>query len=68
MKISARNTIKGKVVEVKTGAVAAQVKVDIGGGNVITSMILADSVVDLGIEQGKEVSVVVKSTEVMLAT
>lgn len=68
MKISARNTIKGKVVEVKSGAVAAQVKVDIGGGNVITSMILADSVADLGIEQGKEVSVVIKSTEVMLAT
>ena len=29
MKISARNAIKGKVVEVKTGAVAAQVRVDL---------------------------------------
>lgn len=67
MKISARNVFSGKVVEVKTGAVAAKVKVDIGGGNVVTSMVLADSVDDLGIEVGEEINVVIKSTEVMLA-
>ena len=68
MKISARNTIKGRVTDVKRGAVAAQVKVDIGGGNVITSMITVDSVDDLGIANGAEVTVVIKATEVMLAT
>ena len=52
MKLSARNMIKGKVVEVKKGAVAAQVRVDIGGGNVLTSMITVDAVADLGIKQG----------------
>lgn len=67
MKISARNVIKGQVVEVKKGAVAAQVRVDIGGGNVITSMVTVDAVEDLGIDQGSEVSVIIKSTEVMLA-
>ena len=67
MKLSARNVLKGKVLEVKKGAVAAQVKVDIGGGNVLTSMITADAVEDLGIDQGAEVSVVIKSTEVMIA-
>ncbi|WP_119166440.1 TOBE domain-containing protein [Algihabitans albus] len=67
MKISARNVFPGKVVEVKTGAVAAKVKVDIGGGNVVTSMVLADSVDDLGIEVGDEINVVIKSTEVMLS-
>jgi molybdopterin-binding protein len=66
MKLSARNVLKGKVVEVKKGAVAAQVRVDIGG-NVLTSMITVDAVEDLGIKQGSEVSVVIKSTEVMLA-
>jgi len=68
MKLSARNILKGKVAEIKRGAVAAQVRVDIGGGNVLTSMITVDAVDDLGLKQGDQVSVVIKSTEVMLAT
>lgn len=67
MKISARNVIKGKIVEVKKGAVAAQVKVDIGGGNMLTSMITVDAVEDLSLDKGQEVSVVIKASEVMLA-
>jgi molybdopterin-binding protein len=66
VKISARNVIKGKVVEVKKGAVAAQVKVGIGGGNVLTSMITVGAVEDLGLEKGQEVSVIIKSTEIMI--
>ena len=67
MKVSARNMIKGTVTDVKRGAVAAQVRVDIGGGNTITSMITVDSVDDLDISVGSEVTVMIKSTEVMLA-
>jgi molybdopterin-binding protein len=67
MKLSARNQIKGKVTEVRLGAVAAQVKVDIGGGNIVNSMITVDSVKELGIEQGSDVTVLIKSSEVMLA-
>jgi molybdopterin-binding protein len=67
MKLSARNVLKGKVVEIKKGTVAAQVRVDIGGGNVVTSMITVDAVDDLGLAQGQEVSVIIKSSEVMLA-
>ncbi|MDX1605473.1 MAG: TOBE domain-containing protein [Candidatus Competibacterales bacterium] len=66
MQISARNVIKGRVTDVKKGAVAAQVKVDIGGGNTITSMITVDSVEEMGVDVGAEVSVIIKSTEVML--
>ncbi len=66
MKISARNVIKGKVVEVKKGAVAAQVKVDIGGGHTLTSMVTVDAVEDLGLDRGQDVSVIIKATEVML--
>lgn len=66
MELSARNQIKGKVTEVRLGAVAAQVKVDIGG-NIVNSMITVDSVKELGIEQGSNVTVLIKSTEVMLA-
>ena len=68
MKISARNVLRGTVTEVKLGAVAAQVRLDIGGGNAITAMVTADAVADLGIREGSEVSAVIKATEVMLAT
>jgi molybdopterin-binding protein len=36
MKISARNIIKGKVVENTKGATTAHVKIDIGGGQLVT--------------------------------
>lgn len=66
MKISARNQFKGKVIEVKPGVVTAKVRVDIGGGNVITSIISMESVEDLKIKVGSEVNAIVKSTSVMI--
>jgi molybdopterin-binding protein len=68
MKISARNQLTGTVTEIKTGPVNSQVRVDVGGGNVITSMITTDAVAELGITEGGPVTVVVKASEVMLAT
>lgn len=68
MKISARNVLTGKVVEIKEGPVNSQIRVDIGGGNTITSMITTDATRDLGLEVGGEVHVVIKASEVMLAT
>lgn len=67
MKISARNVIKGKVVDVKTGPINARILVDIGGRNVISSVVTAEAVGDLELAQGVEVSVVIKSSSVMLA-
>lgn len=67
MKLSARNVFKGKVVELNQGVVNSVVKVDIGGGNVITSMITVGAVEDLRIAVGDEVQVVIKSSDVMLA-
>jgi molybdopterin-binding protein len=67
MKLSARNMFKGKVVEVLSGPISGKVRVDIGGGNVVTSVVTAGAVEDLGIVVGDEVSVVIKSSDVMLA-
>ncbi len=66
MKLSTRNVIKGKVVELKEGQVAAKVKIDIGGGNVLTSTITVDAVKDLGLKMGDEVSALVKASNVMV--
>jgi molybdopterin-binding protein len=68
MKISARNVLKGTVKDLKTGPVNSQAIVDVGGGNTITSMITTDAATDLGLEVGKEVHVIIKASEVILAT
>jgi molybdopterin-binding protein len=68
MKISARNSLKGKVTAIKKGAVMAQVTVDIGGGNHVVSAIFVDSVEDLKLKVGDSVFAVIKSTDVMIAT
>ena len=67
MKISARNLLKGKVVDVKTGPVMAKVKVDLGGGNVLTSLISHEAVDELDVKVGEEINVMIKATSVMLA-
>jgi len=66
MKLSTRNVIKGKVVEVKEGAVAAKVRVDIGGGNIITSTITVDAVRDLELREGDQVYALIKASSVMI--
>ena len=66
MKISARNVLKGKVVDVRKDAVAAQIQVDIGGGNLVTATITADSTNRLQLEVDKEVAVIIKASDVMI--
>jgi molybdenum-pterin binding domain len=68
LKISARNQLTGKVVEIKEGAVNSIVVVEIGGGNKVSATISVCSVKELGIAVGSEVTAIVKSTSVMLAT
>ena len=67
MKISARNTLKGTVTDIKEGVVTAVVTVDIGGGNQVVSSITMESVKSLGLAKGAEVTAVIKASNVMLA-
>jgi molybdopterin-binding protein len=67
MRISARNQIKGSVVEVKKGATTSHVRVDIGGGNILTSSITNEAVDELKIKVGDHVSTVIKASDVMIA-
>ncbi len=66
MKLSARNALKGKVVDIAKGQVMAKVKMDIGGQS-ITALISVDAVDDLGLKVGDEATAIIKSTEVILA-
>ncbi|MDE2412393.1 MAG: TOBE domain-containing protein [Sphingomonadales bacterium] len=66
MKLSARNQIPGTIVEIHPGAVNGTIKVDIGGGKVITSSITEEAIADLGLRVGDTVTVVIKASDVMI--
>ena len=66
MRISARNQIKGTVVEVKKGATTSHVRVDIGGGTIITASITNEAVADLGLRAGLDAWAVIKASDVMI--
>src|SRR5882724_7509075 len=66
MRISARNQIKGTVVEVKKGATTSHVRVDIGGGHIMTSSITNEAVDELGIKAKSAVTVIVKASDMMI--
>jgi molybdate transport system regulatory protein len=68
MKLSTRNQLPGTVTAVTTGEAMAVVKVQLDGGQPITASITREAVEDLGLAAGVKVTVLVKSTEVMLAT
>ncbi len=65
MKLSARNQLAGKVVEVVKGQTTAHVRVDIGG-KIITSSITNEAVDDLGLKAGDDVTAIIKSSDVMI--
>ena len=66
MKLSARNQIKGKIVEVHKGQTTAHVRIDIGYGVVITSSITNESVDELGLKAGDSVVAVIKASDVIV--
>lgn len=67
MKLSARNQLAGTVQEVHKGAAIANVVVDVGGQRIVSS-ITVEAADELGLAQGTPVTVVVKASDVILAT
>ena len=65
MKLSARNQLRGKIVDVKKGATSAHVRIDIGG-QTLTASITNDSVDELKLEKGKTAYAIIKATSVMV--
>ncbi len=66
MKLSTRNQLAGTVTEVTHGSVMSTVKVELRGGDVITASITLEAAQELELAAGSPVTVLVKSTEVML--
>lgn len=68
MQISARNSLKGTIKAIEPGAVNTQIVVELVGGAEVVSIITKDSAERLNLTEGKEVYVVVKASDVMIAT
>jgi molybdopterin-binding protein len=66
MKLSARNKLKGKIIAVEEGLITAKVKIDLGNGNVITSIISREAIADLELKVNDTAYAVIKSTEIMI--
>jgi molybdopterin-binding protein len=66
MRLSARNIIKGKVLDVTLGATTAHVKIDVGGGTVITASITNEAAKELGLKVGDAAYAVIKASDVMV--
>ena len=67
MKISARNQLKGKIVGVTKGQTTANVRIDIGGGVIVTSSITNEAVDELALKIADDAFAVIKASDVMVA-
>ncbi len=65
-KLSARNQLAGKVVDVHKGSTTSHVVIDIGGGVLVFSSITNEAVDDLSIAKGDSVVAVIKASDVMV--
>jgi len=66
MKLSARNQLKGKIVDVTKGATTSHVKVDVGQGITVTAAITNAAVDELGLKKGDDAWAIIKASDVMI--
>lgn len=66
MKISARNRLAGTVTGISRGEAIANVELDVSGQRVVAS-ITVEAVQELGLQEGTQVTAVIKASDVMLA-
>ncbi|MBF0271136.1 MAG: TOBE domain-containing protein [Magnetococcales bacterium] len=68
LKTSARNQFLGRVQSIQTGAVNAEVRLDLGGGVEIVAIITNESVTRLALAPGLEAYALIKAPWVILTT
>jgi molybdopterin-binding protein len=66
MKISARNRLKGRIVDVNKGVTTAHVRIDVGR-TVVTASITDEAAEELGLKVGQEALAIIKASDVMVA-
>ncbi|MBB1091397.1 TOBE domain-containing protein [Rhodopseudomonas pseudopalustris] len=67
MKISARNQLKGTIIDIQKGATTSHVRIDIGAGAVVTAAITNEAVDELKLAKGQAATAVIKASDVLVA-
>ena len=67
MKISARNILKGTIIDITKGATTSHVRLDVNGA-IVTSSITNEAVDALGLVKGKPAYAVIKASDEMIGT
>jgi molybdopterin-binding protein len=67
MKLSARNVLKGRIVQVTKGQTTAHVKIEIAAGAIVTASITNEAVDELKLKPGDAAYAVIKASDVMVA-
>ncbi|PWU30664.1 transporter [Pseudomonas sp. RW407] len=68
MKVSARNVFKGKVRELRPGAVNSEVILELAGGETLVAVVTVESANNLKLAPGADAIALVKAPWVMLMT
>lgn len=66
MQISARNQLKGKIIEIHEGPISGTVSIDVGGGNVLFAHITEQSVKEMQLKVGDDVTAIIKSSNILV--
>ena len=64
-RISGRNKLRGRVVDVRHGGLLSQIQIDVGG-QIVTSIITRAGADEMRLRVGVEASALIKATEVMI--
>lgn len=66
MKLSARNQLRGRILEVRKGVTTAHVRISIGAGAIITASITNEAADELELQPGDEATAIIKASDVMV--
>lgn len=66
MHVSARNQLPGTVVDVVRGAITSQVRIDVGGGAIVTASVANEAVDALNLAPGRSAIAIVKASDVLV--
>jgi len=67
VRLSTRNQLKGKIIEVQKGATTAHVRLEIAPGQIVTAAITNEAVEELGLKSGDTAIALIKASSVMIA-